>query len=144
MKIDEYDANISSDVNEVILALPEDATGNVAVYVNGELYETVAVENGEASTTLKKPGNYTVRMDYEGDNVYASVNFECVELMDNKEDGTVIGEVEFILYKGNHYHLTVLTESGEKVYVDTNDIWDKGDIVGITIAPNDLHITKRV
>ena len=60
MKIDEYDANISSDVNEVILALPEDATGNVAVYVNGELYETVAVENGEASTTLKKPGNYTV------------------------------------------------------------------------------------
>ena len=80
----------------------------------------------------------------EGDNVYASVNFECVELMDNKEDGTVIGEVEFILYKGNHYHLTVLTESGEKVYVDTNDIWDKGDIVGISVNISDLHISKRV
>ena len=80
----------------------------------------------------------------EGDNIYATVNFECVELMDNKEDGTVIGEVEFILYKGNHYHLTVLTDSGEKVYVDTNDIWDKGDIVGISVNISDLHISKRV
>ena len=80
----------------------------------------------------------------EGDSVYATVNFECVELMDNKEDGTVIGEVEFILYKGNHYHLTVLTDSGEKVYVDTNDIWDKGDIVGISVNISDLHISKKV
>ena len=80
----------------------------------------------------------------EGDNIYAAINFDRVELLDNKEDGIVMGEVVFILYKGNHYHITVLTDDGEKIYVDTNDIWDKGDIVGITIAPNDLHITKRV
>ena len=80
----------------------------------------------------------------EGDSVYASINFDRVELLDNKEDGTVMGEVEFILYKGNHYHLTVLTDSGEKVYVDTNDIWDKGDIVGISVDILDLHISKRV
>ena len=80
----------------------------------------------------------------EGDNVYVTVNFGRVELLDNKEDGIVMGEVVFILYKGNHYHLTVLTDEGEKVYVDTNDIWDKGDIVGISVAPNDLYITKRV
>ena len=80
----------------------------------------------------------------EGDNVYVTANFGRVELLDNKEDGIVMGEVVFILYKGNHYHLTVLTDEGEKVYVDTNDIWDKGDIVGISIAPNDLYITKRV
>ena len=80
----------------------------------------------------------------EGDSIYATVNFDRVELLDNKEDGIVIGEVEFILYKGNHYHLTVLTDSGEKVYVDTNDIWDKGDIVGISVNISDLHISKRV
>ena len=80
----------------------------------------------------------------EGDNIYAAINFDRVELLDNKEDGTVMGEVEFILYKGNHYHLTVLTDSGEKIYVDTNDIWDKGDIVGISVDISDLHITKRV
>ncbi len=80
----------------------------------------------------------------EGENIYANINFDRVELLDNKEDGIVMGEVVFILYKGNHYHLTVLTDDGEKIYVDTNDIWDKGDIVGISIAPSDLHITKRV
>ena len=80
----------------------------------------------------------------EGESVYASINFDRVELLDNKEDGTVMGEIEFILYKGNHYHLTVLTDSGEKVYVDTNDIWDKGDIVGISVDISDLHISKRV
>ena len=80
----------------------------------------------------------------EGDSVYASINFDRVELLDNKEDGTVMGEIDFILYKGNHYHLTVLTESGEKIYVDTNDIWDKGDIVGISVDISDLHISKRV
>ena len=80
----------------------------------------------------------------EGDNIYAAINFDRVELLDNKEDGIVMGEVVFILYKGNHYHITVLTDDGDKIYVDTNDIWDKGDIVGVSIAPSDLHITKRV
>ncbi len=80
----------------------------------------------------------------EGDEVRVRVDFNRVELLDNKEDGIVMGEIEFILYKGNHYHLTVLTDDGEKVYVDTNDIWDKGDLVGICVAAKDLRITKRV
>jgi hypothetical protein len=41
----------------------------------------------------------------------------------------VSGTVFFILYKGDHYHITVLTEN-EHIFVDTNDIWDDGDRVG--------------
>ena len=48
-----------------------------------------------------------------------------------------------ILYKGDHYHLTIRTDSDEFVYVDTNDVWDKGDIVGINILPQDLIVTAR-
>ena len=81
---------------------------------------------------------------HEGDDVTVRIAFNKVELLDNKEDGVLIGSVEFILYKGNHYHLTVVTEDGDKIYVDTNDIWDKGDIVGISVAVSDLRITKRV
>lgn len=80
----------------------------------------------------------------EGDRVTVRVNFDKVELLDNKEDGTLMGEVHFILYKGNHYHLTILTDDGDNVYVDTNDIWDNCDLVGISIAPKHLRITKRV
>ena len=79
-----------------------------------------------------------------GDNVTVRVAFNRVDLLDHKEDGKLIGSVHFILYKGDHYHLTVKTEDGDFIYVDTNDVWDNFDIVGISINPNDILITKIV
>ena len=70
----------------------------------------------------------------------AHIAFSKVDLLDHAEEGTTSGEVWFILYKGDHYHLTVKTESGEFVYVDTDDIWDKGDLVGISILPKDIKV----
>jgi spermidine/putrescine transport system ATP-binding protein len=75
-----------------------------------------------------------------GNEVKINISFNDVILMDNEEDGTLSGVVSFILYKGDHYHLTVLTEEGENIYVDTNDIWDDGDRVGISIAPESIQI----
>ena len=78
-----------------------------------------------------------------GEKVEVEINFDKVELMDNKEDGTMVGDVRFILYKGDHYHLTIRTDSGDNLYVDTHDVWDDRDIVGINIQPDDIKI-KRV
>ena len=50
-------------------------------------------------------------------NVKVEVDFEKVILQDNEEDGTLTGEVKFILYKGDHYHLTVLSDWDENVFV---------------------------
>ena len=75
-------------------------------------------------------------------NVKVEVDFEKVILQDNEEDGTLTGEVKFILYKGDHYHLTVLSDWDENVFVDTNDVWDDGDRVGITIPPDAIRIIK--
>ncbi len=79
----------------------------------------------------------------EGDRFFADVEFRDVELMDESGDGTVSGGVFFILYKGNHYFLTVKTDAGEKVYVQTDDVWDKSDLVGIRIKPENIHLRKR-
>ncbi|MBQ6179561.1 MAG: polyamine ABC transporter ATP-binding protein [Bacteroidales bacterium] len=70
----------------------------------------------------------------------AHISFAKVDLMDHEDEGDTSGEVWFILYKGDHYHLTVKTVSGEYVYVDTDDIWDKGDLVGIKILPEDITV----
>ncbi|MBR6280484.1 MAG: TOBE domain-containing protein, partial [Bacteroidales bacterium] len=78
----------------------------------------------------------------EGDEVTASIRFEKVELLDNVEEAELVGNVVFILYMGNHYHLTVKLENGENIWVDTNDIWDKGDLVGIRIAAEDIVLQK--
>ena len=75
-------------------------------------------------------------------NVKVEVDFEKVILQDNEEDGMLTGEVKFILYKGDHYHLTVLSDWDENVFVDTNDVWDDGDRVGITIPPDAIRIVK--
>ncbi len=78
----------------------------------------------------------------KGDKVKVEVGFREVELMDSQDDGTSWGQIDTIYYKGNHYHIIVKTDDEEKVYVDTDDIWDKGDLVGINIKPEDLRITK--
>ena len=77
-----------------------------------------------------------------GEKVNVEVKFSRVELIDHPEEGMLSGEVHFLLYKGDHYHLTIKTDYGDKLWVDTNDIWDKGDLVGINIAPKDIKITK--
>ena len=72
----------------------------------------------------------------------ARIAFGKVDLLDHEDEAVTTGNVDFILYKGNHYHLTIKTESGEKIWVDTNDVWDKNDFVGIRIAPKDIQIVK--
>ena len=77
-----------------------------------------------------------------GDEVAVTVRFEKVDLLDHEEDADTTGNVVFILYMGDHYHLTIKTENGENIWVDTNDIWDKGDFVGIKILPEDIQLSK--
>ena len=71
------------------------------------------------------------------------VDFGKIELTDDKEDGMLEGDVRLILYKGNHYHLTIVTDEDDYLYVDTNDVWDDGDMVGINILPEDIRIIKN-
>ena len=78
----------------------------------------------------------------EGEEVEVSVAFGKVDLLDHEDDAITVGNVVFILYKGDHYHLTVKTEDGEKIWVDTTDVWDKNDFVGIRILPKDIRLSK--
>ena len=64
-----------------------------------------------------------------GEEVEVEVDFNRVNLQDDEEDGVLCGEVYFILYKGDHYHLTVRT--------------DDGDRVGIRIAPSYIRLYKK-
>ena len=76
----------------------------------------------------------------KGNEVKVEVDFDKIELTDDKEDGVLEGDVRLILYKGNHYHLTIVTDEDDYLYVDTNDVWDDGDMVGINILPGDIRI----
>ena len=78
-----------------------------------------------------------------GDEVQVRVKFRDIDLQDHEEDGFIAGDVHFILYKGNHYQLTIRTDDGYDLFVNTNDVWDDGDRVGIVIKPTDIEIVKK-
>ncbi|MCD7938200.1 MAG: polyamine ABC transporter ATP-binding protein [Tannerellaceae bacterium] len=78
-----------------------------------------------------------------GEEVTVMVDFHDIILQDNTEDGMISGEVKFILYKGDHYHLTVYTDWEEDLFVDTSDVWDDGDTVGITIPADKIRVVKK-
>jgi len=75
-----------------------------------------------------------------GTEVKVKVEFGNVNLQDNQEDGMLSGVVSFILYKGNHYHLTISIGNNEHIFVDTSDVWDDADCVGISISPESIQI----
>jgi spermidine/putrescine transport system ATP-binding protein len=105
------------------------------------LYGTVKDE--ETVTLLG--ADFPLKSGFEaGTEVKVEVPFEAVDLLDNLDDGVLDGEVHFILYKGDHYHLTIKTDGGDFLWVDTNDIWDKGDLVGIRlIADKGIKISRK-
>ena len=76
-----------------------------------------------------------------GDKVLVRIPFRSIDLQDYEEEGTLSCEVHFILFKGNHFHLTIRTDTGYDFFVNTNDVWDDGDRVGIVIPKNDILLS---
>ena len=107
-------------------------------HVEGKMLDATHVEIlGESFECLEHEGIVA------GDDVDVAFDFDAVELTDDSEDGTSWGTIRFILYKGDRYHLTVRTDENENVYVDTHDVWEDLDEVGIKIAPGALRLTKK-
>ncbi len=84
-----------------------------------------------------------IAMFAAGEQVTVKVPFTEIDLQDHEDDGVLSGEVHFILFKGNHYNLTIRTDDGDDLYVYTNDVWDDGDRVGIKIAPESILLEKK-
>ena len=82
----------------------------------------------------------TARVE-KGQKVKVEVDFNRVDLYDHQEEGVLSGFIYFMIYKGNHYHITVLTDEGHHIWVDTDDVWDKGDQVGIDFPAKHIKIT---
>lgn len=77
-----------------------------------------------------------------GSDIELEIAFKDVILKDNEEEGVLQGSVKHILYKGIHYHITILTDDNQYIYVDTNDIWDEGDRVGVSFVSKNIRIVE--
>lgn len=110
----------------------ERTTNTFQAKVNGD--GTIEFLGCEYQIAIPEEKKSQIHTDEDGKEVInVTVDFGKIELFDNESEGTFTGDISFILYKGDHYHLTVDTDWGEKLYVDTQDVWDLGDHVAITI-----------
>ncbi len=60
-------------------------------------------------------------------------------ILTNSEEGTVIGEVTSVIFKGMHYEVAV--ESGKyEMIVRTTKCYSVGDVVGMKLEPDGIHV----
>lgn len=71
-----------------------------------------------------------------------SFNFYHVEMTDDEYAAPLAGNVDSMIYKGNHYLVDIKTDSGMHIYADTVYLWDKGDRVGLKVEPDKFRFSE--
>ena len=107
-------------VNEITVDLPEDATGNVTVFVDGKEYATL-----KAKETLRIPfdnlsnGNHNVEVKYSGDGKYAPKSTNSTLFVSKPKIDTIITVTPaFTRYATDYY----AGERGALFYATLTDI----------------------
>ena len=127
--------NIKVGENAVIsVALPEDATGEVIISVNGKNY-TVMTKYGMANVTISDlaNGTYSVDVFYNGDDIYAPIKNSTAFTVSKVSDYNMTVDIADIV-KGENATITVsVPEDGTgSVIVTINGTDYKGTVVNGT------------
>ncbi len=83
------------------------------------------------------------KYDFTDADVLAEIGLKDIEILDNDEEGTVSGEIVSIIYKGDHYQLTIRTPQDEDFVLDTEYTYDENDLVGLRVKPEDITLKLK-
>ena len=81
--------------------------------------------------------------DFTDADVQAKIGLDAIEILDDDEAGIVRGTIVSIIYKGDHYQLTVRTAEDEDFVLDTEYTYDENDLVGISVKPENITLTLK-
>ena len=79
---------------------------------------------------------------YDAD-VIAEIDLKDIEISDNLEEGSVVGEIISFIYKGDHYQVIVRTEEEEDYVLDTEYTWNEHDKVSVKVDPKNIKLTLK-
>ncbi len=116
---------------------------------------TVCFGDGEfqCDVTQLYPGSFLDEEGYlitaDGDkidltdvNVKVEVGLKDIEISDDQDLGGAIGNIVSMIYKGDHYQLTVRTDENEEDFVfDTEDTWNENDRVSVIIPKEKIKLS---
>ena len=133
MDVDVKDIKVGDDA-VISVALPEDATGNVIVNVNGKNY-TAVVKYGVASVTVSNlaNGTYSVSVFYNGDDTYMPMENSTKFTVSKVSDYNMTVDIADII-KGENATITVTTpkDGTGSVVVTINGTDYKGTVTNGT------------
>jgi len=83
------------------------------------------------------------KYDLDDFDVKVKVDINKVIISDNLEEGNITGKIIQIIWKGDHYQLTVRTEDEEDFVVNTEYTWNEFDTVSVSINPEDIQMKAK-
>ena len=119
---------------------------NTVVFGDGE-YECDVTQLYPGST-LDDDGYLVLeggeRIDLTDNDVKVTVGLKDIDLADGEEGGGAVGEIISCIYKGDHYQVIVRTRENEEDYVvDTDYLWNEGDIVSVSIDKSKIKMKLK-
>ena len=81
--------------------------------------------------------------DFTDADVIAEIALDAIEILDDNNSGTVSGQIVSIIYKGDHYQLTIRTSEDEDFVLDTEYTYDENDLVGLSVKPQNIKLTLK-
>ena len=81
--------------------------------------------------------------DFTDADVIAEIGLSDIEILDYIDDATVSGTIVSIIYKGDHYQLTIRTEQDDDFVLDTEYTYDEYDVVGLRVKAKDISLKLK-
>ena len=109
----------------VYVILPNDAKGNVTIYVNDTPYKNITVENGIAKLNVSglAAGDYIINVTYNGDELYSTKDVNGTHLKVSKTDSYPMNVTAIDVTVGVNTTITVHVPKDATGYVT---IWVNG------------------
>ena len=83
------------------------------------------------------------KYDLNDADVVAEIPLDKIEIIDGYDNGDTNGVVVNIVYKGDHYQAMVRTDDEEDFIVETDYLYNEGDLVSVKVAKEDIKLTLK-
>ncbi len=83
------------------------------------------------------------KYDLTNAKVNAEVDLDKIEFSDDTSYGQAIGRIVSVIYIGDHYQVIAKSDDDEDFIIDTDYVYNEGDIVGIKIDKKDIKLVLK-
>ena len=99
-----------------------------------------ALNGGDVDAKYRAPGALEMS-DFSDEAVDVVIRPEDIEIVP-ADKGRLVGTVTSVTFKGVHYD-TIVDFKGYKWLIQTTDYHEVGEVIGIILNPDDIHIMKK-